>query len=72
MPGFIVRFPDGVETLVIEVQGGAIAALYAVRNPDKLRHLSWHPARADRPARTLAAALDLPDLGPPATRRPRT
>jgi RNA polymerase sigma-70 factor (ECF subfamily) len=40
MPGFIVRSPDGVETLAIEIEDGAIAALYAVRNPDKLRHLS--------------------------------
>ena len=40
MPGFVVRSPDGVETLAIEVAGGAIAALYAVRNPDKLRHLA--------------------------------
>jgi RNA polymerase sigma-70 factor (ECF subfamily) len=40
MPGFILHSPDGVETLAIEVADGAIAALYAVRNPDKLRHLS--------------------------------
>ncbi|HSK05812.1 MAG TPA: sigma-70 family RNA polymerase sigma factor [Kofleriaceae bacterium] len=40
MPGFIVQSKDGVETLAIEVADGAIAALYAVRNPDKLRHLA--------------------------------
>ena len=40
MPGFIIHSPDGVETIAVEVEGGAIAAIYAVRNPDKLRHLS--------------------------------
>ncbi|HWO26525.1 MAG TPA: sigma-70 family RNA polymerase sigma factor [Kofleriaceae bacterium] len=40
MPGFVVHSPDGIETLALEVEGGAIAALYAVRNPDKLRHLA--------------------------------
>jgi len=40
MPGFILHSPDGVETLALQIEGGAIAALYAVRNPDKLRHLS--------------------------------
>jgi RNA polymerase sigma-70 factor, ECF subfamily len=40
MPGFILHSPDGVETLAVEVADGTIAALYAVRNPDKLRHLS--------------------------------
>jgi RNA polymerase sigma-70 factor (ECF subfamily) len=40
MPGFVLRSPDGIETLAIEVTDGAIAAIYAVRNPDKLRHLA--------------------------------
>jgi RNA polymerase sigma-70 factor (ECF subfamily) len=40
MPGLVIHSPDGVETLALEIADGAIAALYAVRNPDKLRHLS--------------------------------
>lgn len=40
MPGFVLQSADGVETLAIEVADGAIAAIYAVRNPDKLRHLA--------------------------------
>jgi RNA polymerase sigma-70 factor, ECF subfamily len=39
LPGFVVRTPDGVETMALEVDGDAIAAIYAVRNPEKLRHL---------------------------------
>ena len=40
LPGFVLHGPDGVETLAIEIADGSIAALYAVRNPDKLRHLA--------------------------------
>lgn len=40
LPGFLVRSSDGVETLALELDGDHIAAIYAVRNPDKLRHLS--------------------------------
>lgn len=40
MPGFVMQSPDGVETLALEVADGAIGAIYAVRNPDKLRHLA--------------------------------
>jgi RNA polymerase sigma-70 factor (ECF subfamily) len=38
-PGFVFHRDDGVETLALEIEDGAIVALYAVRNPDKLRHL---------------------------------
>jgi len=38
-PGFVLRTAEGVETLALEVSGDRIAAIYAVRNPDKLRHL---------------------------------
>jgi len=38
-PGFLVHSPDGVETLALEISGDHIAAIYDVRNPDKLRHL---------------------------------
>lgn len=39
-PGFLLRRPEGVETLALQIQGAEVVALYAVRNPDKLRHLS--------------------------------
>lgn len=40
MPGLIARADDGVETFAVEVHGEHIAAIYAVRNPDKLHHLA--------------------------------
>lgn len=40
MPGFIFETADGTETLAFDVADGLIVALYAVRNPDKVRHLS--------------------------------
>lgn len=40
LPGFVVRDADGVETLALETSGDFIVAIYAVRNPDKLQHLS--------------------------------
>jgi RNA polymerase sigma-70 factor, ECF subfamily len=39
LPGFVLRDADGLETLAIEVRGDRIAAIYMVRNPNKLRHL---------------------------------
>jgi RNA polymerase sigma-70 factor (ECF subfamily) len=40
LPGFILHSPDGPETIALEIASNEIVALYAVRNPDKLRHLS--------------------------------
>jgi RNA polymerase sigma-70 factor, ECF subfamily len=40
LPGFLFSTAEGVETLALEISGDAIAAIYAVRNPDKLRHLA--------------------------------
>ena len=40
LPGFVFETPDGTETLAVEVAGGAIVAIYNVRNPDKVRHLT--------------------------------
>ena len=56
LPGFVVRFDDGteagseagteagteagIETIALEISDGTIAAIYTVRNPDKLRHLA--------------------------------
>jgi RNA polymerase sigma-70 factor (ECF subfamily) len=50
LPGFVIRIAEGaepgaseietrIETIALEISDGAIAAIYAVRNPDKLRHL---------------------------------
>ena len=42
-PAWLVREPDGLETIALAVDGEHIAALYLVRNPDKLRHLEPQP-----------------------------
>ena len=39
-PGFVLHSADGVETMAIETRDEQIVALYATRNPDKLRHLA--------------------------------
>jgi RNA polymerase sigma-70 factor (ECF subfamily) len=41
LPGFILEEPDGsISTTCVEIRDGLVAAIYAVRNPDKLRHLT--------------------------------
>jgi RNA polymerase sigma-70 factor (ECF subfamily) len=41
LPGFVTVEPDGtVQTIALEIAGAEIAAIYVVRNPDKLRHVS--------------------------------
>lgn len=41
LPGVIVDAPEGVmQTTAFEIDGDVIRAIYVVRNPDKLRHLS--------------------------------
>jgi RNA polymerase sigma-70 factor (ECF subfamily) len=40
LPGFVIRGAEGTETLALEIGDGVVVAIYAVRNPDKLRHLS--------------------------------
>ena len=41
LPGVIVDAPEGpVQTTAFEIEGDVIRALYVVRNPDKLRHLT--------------------------------
>jgi len=40
LPGFITMEADGeLQTTTLEIEDGKIAAIYVVRNPDKLRHL---------------------------------
>jgi RNA polymerase sigma-70 factor, ECF subfamily len=40
LPGFVLRTPEGVETLAFDMANDQIVVMYAIRNPDKLRHLS--------------------------------
>jgi RNA polymerase sigma-70 factor (ECF subfamily) len=40
LPGFVVHSEAGVETVAIEIEHDHVTAIYAIRNPDKLRHLS--------------------------------
>ena len=41
LPGLIVSGPNGlVQTNAFEIDGDVVKAIYVVRNPDKLRHLS--------------------------------
>jgi RNA polymerase sigma-70 factor (ECF subfamily) len=41
LPGFVTREADGeLQTTALEIDDGMITAIYVVRNPDKLRHLS--------------------------------
>jgi RNA polymerase sigma-70 factor (ECF subfamily) len=40
LPGFITLEADGeLQTTALEIEAGKVAAIYVVRNPDKLRHL---------------------------------
>jgi len=42
MPGFVMREIDGsMDTMALDVRDGRIAAIYVVRNPDKLRHVRF-------------------------------
>jgi RNA polymerase sigma-70 factor (ECF subfamily) len=40
LPAFVFHTPEGTETLALEIADGRIVALYSVRNPEKVRHLS--------------------------------
>jgi RNA polymerase sigma-70 factor (ECF subfamily) len=40
LPGFVTREADGeLQTTALDIEDGKVAAIYVVRNPDKLRHL---------------------------------
>jgi hypothetical protein len=36
----LIRTSAGLETMSFEIAGDQIVAIYSIRNPDKLRHLS--------------------------------
>jgi RNA polymerase sigma-70 factor, ECF subfamily len=41
LPGLIVSGPAGlIQTSAFEIEGDLVKAIYAVRNPDKLKHLT--------------------------------
>ncbi len=40
LPGIVFHGDEGPETIAIEIAGESIVRIYAVRNPDKLRHLT--------------------------------
>ena len=40
LPGFLIRTSAGIETMSFDVADDQIVAIYSIRNPDKLRHLS--------------------------------
>jgi RNA polymerase sigma-70 factor (ECF subfamily) len=41
LPGFVTREADGeLQTTALEIEDGKVAAIYVMRNPDKLRHLN--------------------------------
>lgn len=47
LPGFVSIEQDGIlQTTALEIEAGKIAAIYVIRNPDKLRHL--HVPSLDR------------------------
>lgn len=39
LPGFITQEADGIQTTALDIVDGKVAAIYVVRNPDKLKHL---------------------------------
>ena len=40
LPGFVTREADGeLQTTALEIEDGKVAAIYVMRNPEKLRHL---------------------------------
>ena len=40
LPGFVSRESDGeLQTTSFDIEEGKIAAIYVIRNPDKLKHL---------------------------------
>jgi len=40
LPGFVFHTSEGTETIAFEIAQGAIVAIHAVRNPDKVALLA--------------------------------
>ena len=43
LPGFVTIEGDTLQTTALQIENGKIAAVYVMRNPDKLRHLGGDP-----------------------------
>jgi RNA polymerase sigma-70 factor (ECF subfamily) len=44
LPGFVtIEQDDTLQTTALQIENGKVAAIYVVRNPDKLRHLALAP-----------------------------
>jgi RNA polymerase sigma-70 factor (ECF subfamily) len=43
LPGFVtIEQDDTLQTTALQIEDGKVAAIYVMRNPDKLRHLGEH------------------------------
>lgn len=42
-PAWLVHEPDGLEAIALGIDGESVAAMYLMRNPDKLKHLEREP-----------------------------
>jgi RNA polymerase sigma-70 factor (ECF subfamily) len=40
LPGYVLHFTEGPETLSFDIDGERVVRIYIVRNPDKLKHLA--------------------------------
>ena len=45
LPGYVYYIDGEPETIAFEIRDGAIAEIYGVRNPDKLKHITPHASR---------------------------
>ena len=63
LPGFITLEADGeLQTTALEIEDGKIAAIYVVRNPDKLRHLQLNHLQKAAAAGVNMDVLETLDL----------
>lgn len=46
LPGFVTREADGIQVTALGIEDGRVAAIYVVRNPDKLERLAAQFSRA--------------------------
>ena len=67
LPGFVTREADGeLQTTALEIEDGKVAAIYVMRNPDKLRHL-----HEGGDVSRSSPGLSAPRASPRRRRRPR-
>lgn len=62
LPGFVTLEPDGLpQATVLEIAADGIAAVYIIRNPDKLRAVAASLGLAARPAPAVSETASGPD-----------